>query len=239
MKHNYTDTELQAAIDTAFPDVRREDRFPLDMSPSGYHWKEEAPNRLTLIKSALASLPEPEPPKVDGKTPGEFYSNLLSDSAPDVYYTWSEMSSERRAEMQSRLAAVLNAFGNQSQPQLSQLRILAEAGEVPEGCVRVTGYKSQHSKAGWVVNDLTYYGVTHFADIRLPAPDPLVTKPISLTSWTPEVGDVVTLKSGGAKMTVVKLADTEGSLLAFLCEWFSDSGEYDSGVIYLTSLQPA
>lgn len=53
---------------------------------------------------------------------------------------------------------------------LSQLRPLAEAGPVPEGCVRVTGYKSQHSKTGWVVTDFTYHGVTHFTDIRLPEP---------------------------------------------------------------------
>ena len=72
-----------------------------------------------------------------------------------------------------------------------------------------------------------------------PTPEPMLTKPISLPEWTPQVGDVVTLKSGGPKMTVVKLADTESDLSAFLCEWFSAAGEYDSGVIYLTSLQPA
>jgi uncharacterized protein YodC (DUF2158 family) len=67
-----------------------------------------------------------------------------------------------------------------------------------------------------------------------PTHDPLEPEP-----WTPKVGDVVTLKSGGAKMTVVKLADTESDLSAFLCEWFSAADEYHSGVIYLTSLQSA
>lgn len=118
-----------------------------------------------------------------------------------------------------------------------QLRPLAEAGEVPEGCVRYYTYK----KDGEWTTKSKYRAMqdTHYIDFRLPEPEPLVTKPISLPEWTPQVGDVVTLKSGGAKMTVVKLADGEGGLLAFLCEWFSDSGEYDSGVIYLTSLQPA
>jgi uncharacterized protein YodC (DUF2158 family) len=128
MKRNYKDTELQAAIDEAFAKGYKAKTHRFFLSPSSFYWDQEAPNRLDLIKSALAALPEPEP---------------------------------------------------------------------------------------------------------------LVTKPISPPTWTPEIGDVVTLKSGGAKMTVVKLTDTEGGLLAFLCEWFSDSGEYDSGVIYLTSLQPA
>ena len=191
---------------------------------------------------------------------------------------------------------------------LSQLRPLAEADDVPEGCVRVRAWEDINR---WIYGWNEWDGDTHFADIRLPesaekpkpetfeahgktwtkhkpgdampcdgssavmallgdgtfctqqaedwnwnnrdstfdivgwcyadepTPEPLVTKPISPPTWTPEIGDVVTLKSGGAKMTVVKLADTESDLSAFLCEWFSDSGEYDSGVIYLTSLQSA
>ena len=120
---------------------------------------------------------------------------------------------------------------------LSQLRPLAEAGAVPEGCLRFYTYK----KDGEWTTATKHRAMqdTHYIDIRLPESEPLVTKPISPPTWTPKVGDVVTLKSGGPKMTVVKLADTEGDLSAFLCEWFSDSGEYDSGVICLTSLQPA
>lgn len=129
---------------------------------------------------------------------------------------------------------------------LSQLRPLAEAGAVPEGCVRY--HFPKYGDDLGVGTIAKHPSDVLFADIRLPKPSekpdpyddkPLVTKPISLPEWTPEVGDVVTLKSGGPKMTVVKLADTESDLSAFLCEWFSDSGKYDSGVIYLTSLQPA
>ncbi|CAB5225593.1 Protein of unknown function DUF2158 [uncultured Caudovirales phage] len=129
---------------------------------------------------------------------------------------------------------------------LSQLRPIAEAGEVPEGCVRY--HFPKYGDDLGVGTIAKHPSDVLFADIRLPEPSekpdpyddkPLVTKPISPPTWTPKVGDVVTLKSGGPNMTVVKLADTESDLSAFLCEWFSAAGEYDAGVIYLTSLQPA
>lgn len=53
-----------------------------------------------------------------------------------------------------------------------------------------------------------------------PTPEPMLTKPISLTSWTPAVGDVVTLKSGGPKMTI-RAFDRDDPMEAW-CHWFKD-----------------
>jgi hypothetical protein len=49
------------------------------------------------------------------------------------------------------------------------------------------------------------------------ADEPMLTKPISSTSWTPAVGDVVQLKSGGPKMTVTGIEST------VWCAWFYDN----------------
>jgi uncharacterized protein YodC (DUF2158 family) len=45
----------------------------------------------------------------------------------------------------------------------------------------------------------------------------VVTKPISLPEWTPKVGDVVTLRSRGPKMTVMRITDSECHVI-----WFHD-----------------
>lgn len=50
---------------------------------------------------------------------------------------------------------------------LPQLRQLSQAGPVPEGCVRVTGYFSDTGK--WAVASFASSKDTHFADIRMPA----------------------------------------------------------------------
>ena len=309
MKHEYTDTELQSAIDEACLETHREHRgrvgsnlvIDTDAMPSVY--AAEASARLDLIKSALAALPEP----VDEES---MLLNLLAVIHRDGGHYQAEHGTRKAVEDACKEWQRLISIVEKTEPKqsLSQLRPLAEAGEVPEGCVRVRAWEDINR---WIYGWNEWDGDTHFADIRLPesaekpkpetfeahgktwtkhkpgdampcdgssavmallgdgtfctqqaedwnwnnrdstfdivgwcyadepTPEPLVTKPISPPTWTPEIGDVVTLKSGGAKMTVVKLADTESDLSAFLCEWFSDSGEYDSGVIYLTSLQSA
>jgi len=52
------------------------------------------------------------------------------------------------------------------------------------------------------------------------ADKPLVTKSISPPTWTPAVGDVVTLKSGGAKMTI-RAFDRDDPMEAW-CHWFKE-----------------
>ena len=63
MKHEYTDTQLQAAIDEACKEAAQSAigwLNTLDLDPQSEVWAEETPARLDLIKSALATLPEPE-----------------------------------------------------------------------------------------------------------------------------------------------------------------------------------
>jgi len=62
MKHNYTDTQLQAAIDEACNKINEEHKDVgglLILDPEDNRWRNEKPARLNLIKSALATLPEP------------------------------------------------------------------------------------------------------------------------------------------------------------------------------------
>lgn len=69
---------------------------------------------------------------------------------------------------------------------LPQLRPLSEAGELPVGYVRVTGYKSQHTECGWILGEDGSNKDTHFADIRLPAqhkPEPTTFEAHGKT-WT-------------------------------------------------------
>lgn len=223
MKTNYTDKQLQSAIDEAFAKGYKAETHRFFLSPSSFYWDQEAPNRLSLIKSALASLPEPEPPTVDGKTPEDVMQSVYYSTPADEY------------PFRKAASAVLAAFGKQSQAA-EEANARAEKAEAELARIIEAAHE-----AGWngVENpkDLAQF-IKYLAEAGA-VPEPLVTKPISLPEWTPQVGDVVTLKSGGPNMTVVKLADTESDLSAFLCEWFSAAGEYDAGVIYLTSLQPA
>ena len=97
----------------------------------------------------------------------------------------------------------------------SQLRPIAEAGPVPDGCVRVYFYEDAE---GWFGDCRRGEGDTHFADLRLPAdeptPEPLVTKTDSSPTWTPAVGDLVQLKSGGPVMTVESI---DGCTISVIC----------------------
>jgi uncharacterized protein YodC (DUF2158 family) len=178
---------------------------------------------------------------------------------------------------------------------LSQLRPLSEAGEVPEGCVRVTGAMEEK----WHLGSEPFRQDTHFADIRLPAteeaeargklweyysrkygvmdwgyvnrqePDPYAelkkahaegktiqfkphgcpwedsekpdfTAPIACyrikpepetfeshgKTWTPQVGDVVSLKSGGPLMTVDFIEfDPENKETLVNCLWIKPNGD--------------
>ena len=58
--HEYTDAQIQSAIDAAFPAGARPEGFNLDNRPSSVDWKLEAPNRLAIARAFLAALPKPE-----------------------------------------------------------------------------------------------------------------------------------------------------------------------------------
>lgn len=424
MKTNYTDAELQAAIDEACDKLAQSARVylnALDLDNTTESWPVEAPARLDLIKSALAALPEPEPPKVDWKTPGQVawdagnevqkrkfpnepvmswqegyelheqleaaasavlaafggkeaeHSQQLYHNAMDelrekrlsliksrdkinesyglieafvnLWARWPKVSASEMQELCKRSKAFIGVT-DQEEPQpaeipwaewhggecplkdeevdeweykfrqylnevteiarkasstpnemvwthdgspgditayrvlkwkaecgLSQLRSVAEAGPVPEGCVRY--HFSKYGDDIGVGTIAKHPSDVLFADIRLPAPaekpdpyaelkkahaagkaiqlrnikrgredwkdvsypawnnnnegdeyrikpepEPLATKPILPPTWTPKVGDVVTLKSGGPKMTI-RAFDRDDPMEAW-CHWFKE-----------------
>jgi uncharacterized protein YodC (DUF2158 family) len=61
--HEYTDEQIQSAIDAAFPDGALADcDFGLDNFPNQSCWEDEAPNRLAIARAFLAALPKPAEP---------------------------------------------------------------------------------------------------------------------------------------------------------------------------------
>ena len=119
---------------------------------------------------------------------------------------------------------------------LSQLRPITEAGAVPEGCVRYYIYK----KDGEWTTATKHRAMqdTHFVDIRLPYLDPEYkpsTEPLEIKPWTPAVGDVVTLKSGGPKMTV----NAKESAIIWDVVWISTDGFIRFASFPTACLQPA
>jgi len=141
---------------------------------------------------------------------------LLSLVESDTTDDWQE-ETPARLHLAEKLLELLPET-----PQLSTLRPIAEAGEVPDGCVRVSGWLEDH---GWYVSPGDCDQDTHFADIRIPVfpIDTLAQDQIELTDEQHsavdaalneaiheggevfQVGDVVTLKSGGPKMTLTEI----------------------------------
>jgi uncharacterized protein YodC (DUF2158 family) len=261
MKHTFDETTMQAAIDAACEALGKGDFRPtaglLDTVPGCHDWKEETSARLHLLKSALDFLPEPPPPVVDGKTPGQVCHESMYNT-PE----WKWLLAGDKAACESAASAVLAAFGK---PQLSTLRPISEAGDVPAGCVRY--YFTQHPGFFGTGAQSPSPQDTHFADIRLPeaieaakkeksyvvcarldCPEKIThyegscpectVKPTPETftahgkEWTPAVGDVVTLKSDGPKMTVL-----DPHPICY-CSWFSN-GEFYSNSFPASTLIPA
>jgi uncharacterized protein YodC (DUF2158 family) len=112
MKHDHlTDEQIQSAIDAACEETAKKHTVylnALDITPNSSSWVSEAPARRDLLKFALARLPEPTPPVVDGKTPGQVAfeaSGRISQHLEWIHYQdeWAKVAS-----------AVLAAFGNPS-----------------------------------------------------------------------------------------------------------------------------
>lgn len=224
MKHEYIDKQLQAAVDGACDKLAQSSRVylnALDLDNTTESWPEEAPARLDLIKVALAALPEPEPPTVDGKTPEDVMQSVYYSTPADKYpfrkaasavlaafgkqSQAAEEANARAEKAEAELARIIEAaheagwngvenpkdlaqfikylaeeVGNrqaallaactsvdeQEVLSLSQLRPLAEAGEVPEGCVRYYTYK----KDGEWTTATKHRAMqdTHYIDTRLP-----------------------------------------------------------------------
>ena len=295
MKTNYTDTQLQAAIDEACDKLAQSTRVylnALDLANTTESWPVEAPARLDLIKSALATLPEP----MDEES---MLLNLLAVIHRDGGHYQAEHGTRKAVEDAckewQRLISIVEKTGlTEPKQSLSQLRPLTEAGSVPEGCIRVRAWEDTDR---WYYGWKEWEGDTHFADIRLPEarqapateaaeadpyaelkkahaagkviqincctveqphwvdlplpaffgkpheyrikPEPSTfeptPEPIQIKPWTPAVGEVVTLKSGGPKMTI-RAFDRDNPMEAW-CHWFKDEKSC-AGTFPTTCLQP-
>lgn len=144
---------------------------------------------------------------------------------------WKARAEKAEAELVSLRAGFDRAkesIAEARQKSLSTLRPIAEAVPVPDGCVRVAGFEHDHK---WLIDSKGIHARdTHFADIRLPeskveAPAEVIHdggEVFPVVPWTPQVGDVVTLKSGGPKMTVM-----DAHPLCY-CTWFADGELYSN-----------
>ena len=121
MKHSHiTDNEMQAAVDAALIKTAKDHPETCGcfaaVSDGGYThaWDREAPARLHLARDLLERLPEPPTPVVDGKTPAEYYYEVLATHESTGYYAWDELNELDKAAEHKAIAAVLAAFGNPS-----------------------------------------------------------------------------------------------------------------------------
>ena len=154
---NIPDNILQNVIDAAFE--MQPGRY-LDAHSSCAEWEHEAPFRLALAKDFLAAIAQHLAPTGVGE------------------YTDEEISKAGRTAWETTdyaglpwLRAFLSALPRRAS-QLGVLRPLAEAGPVPDGCIRVSGYRTQFNDCGWMLGEDASSNDTHFADIRLPAAQP-------------------------------------------------------------------
>jgi len=115
MKHTFDETTMQAAIDAACEALGKGDFRPtaglLDTVPGCSDWSQETHARLHLLKSALDFLPEPPPPVVGGKTPGQVNHDAVANGDYDTYKKWSELSERGKRDVERGASAVLAAFG--------------------------------------------------------------------------------------------------------------------------------
>lgn len=144
MKTTYTNEQLQEAMDVAFRESSGDDGF----------W-------LGIARAFLDNLPE-----LSVQRQLEVAMNRIR-----VEHTEMKVQEARAEKAEAELAKLREACARMSEQEvlsLSQLRPLSEAGPVPEGCVRVRGWKDQEGK--WFYGCEEWESDTHFADIRLPVP---------------------------------------------------------------------
>lgn len=231
MKH--TDEQIQAAIDYAFgacPSSR------LTTCISGLDWTTEAPFRLAIAEDFLEEL-EPDPYAELKKAHAE---GKVIQSRQRQYgigsRMWSEWSDEPcpdwslSNDVEWRIKPEPETFEAHGKTWTRH-----KAGDAMpcdgEAMVEVVLGHAYPGKIGpaklrfWDTRPSILYQITgwRFADEQ-PTPE--------APAWTPAVGDVVQLKSGGPKMTVSLLKET-----LCKCQWFRGD-EADLETFEIATLQP-
>lgn len=137
MKHNIPDYTLQVAINEACQEVAKGPHNPmageLELSPKDKEfWEEESPARLALAKAFLARLPEPEPPVVDGKTPGQV--NYVDIAEKLCALGWTASNDAQWEGLRDALPELRNMLGGQASLEAAIARMeavtIAELQEV-------------------------------------------------------------------------------------------------------------
>jgi len=116
MKHHYTKEQMQTAVDEACNQVANSTHRPMCAELAledgeAHNWIGEREARLHLAREMLERLPEPPPPVVDGKTPGEVNHDAVANGDYDTYKKWSELSERGKRDVERGASAVLAAFG--------------------------------------------------------------------------------------------------------------------------------
>jgi len=168
----HDDSTLQAAIDAAFQTNGK--KHCGNLVTSKHHtiyWPDESPARLAVAKAFLAALPPAEQSAEIEKLKAELASlQQWKSEQLQVESEWNPqmlanklgvgLGQSCRAGIQKAVLALLE------QPSLSRLRPIAEAGPVPEGCVRTFAWLAMSN--AWCYTASQESWITHFADIILP-----------------------------------------------------------------------
>lgn len=118
MKTNYTDEQIQAAIDAAFREATSLVKLSAIYGSSA--WEDEKADRLDVAKILLARLPELTPPTADGKTPGQVLHEASKEHDEKKngvfgWKAWDKIDCQDLYEVGA--SAVLAAFGGDSLEQ--------------------------------------------------------------------------------------------------------------------------
>ena len=233
MKTTYTDEEIQSAIDAAFPKGKREDGFNLDTTTLRSHWESESPNRLAIAKAFLEKLePDPYAELKKAHAEGKVIEVFVKDDeyGPDRWSkkennSWTLPPECYRIKPESETFEAHGKTWTRHNPgdampcggdamvEVLTRRELNGAYEYSDQLAE-RWYWSNSDSGGDIIG-------WRYAD-EPPKPE---------TPWTPAVGDVVQLKSGGPKMTIHFLDAKNAG-----CVTFSNTGEFTFATIPQTCL---
>lgn len=206
MKTTYTDKELQAAIDNAILLFGRE---------NGMSWEQLADNRLAIAKTFLEKL-ESDPYAALKKAHAEgkviqrnIHSGIGSAAAcwqdkSNADWSWPVDTYRIKPE-----ASTFEAHGK-TWTRHTPGDAMPCDGKSELDLIYTGGFTNEMWTAKFV--DWSYEGLKgwRYTDEQ-PTP--------AMPEWTPAVGDVVQLKSGGPKMTIAALSE-QTSLVP--CQWFDE-----------------
>jgi uncharacterized protein YodC (DUF2158 family) len=252
MKHDHIpDKELQAAVDKALNDTDTSSKSLVTKKHYPKTWKLESKARLHLARALLDALPDPTPPVVEGKTPGQVAFEAWSNSPPSCGSQWLDVCA--KTSWEAAASAVLAARAGQEaepKPETSTFEAHGKTwtrhtpgdpmpcdGERMVEVLFSDQSKSTASRAGkdWVWEDS---GPTFDDNITCwryaDEPTSLVTKPDSSPTWTPAVGDLVQLKSGGPVMVVEYVKEDESDVV-----WINSVGDMRRPRVAIATLKPA